>query len=610
MQGAFVSLGGQMLSDAVLQRVVIQQRLNDHSYCELECRSTMDRPIPGEDALGAACVITNTAEDGSQHTSFSGIVIDVALKHEVWGSYTCVLRAASTSWLHDRSPRNARFNGSLAAIAGNVDASSAVPDKPSPAEYVQYNETDWQFLLRVADDHGGWISTGLGETEVRDSFDAAVPLIFRDHSGLLEFHIEGQLRPAKIAAAHYDTATFQSSVLPGETKTPQFEQPGQAMASAVQSGSSSQALLGFSSRSRSMTNADLQTRAQFDAERAQGGAVTAGGVSRTLGLAAGGSVDVQNLGDANGTWNLVEVTHTWTQQEYSNTFRATPWKQWRHPHPPPRTAAPGVQVARVVSNVDPDQRGRLVVSLFWQGNALLLAPMASLHCGAGFGWAITPEVGDEVLVSFQDADPERPIILGSLWNAMHQPPRDQFATGDESIDSNNYVKRLVTKSGIRIHLTDTPGKQSISFATPTSNHLILSENVAETGRPAIGMETQGDIILRAAGRVHYRSAYHSAHVDNHEPVPVNVEFRRTYWDGTPIANLPYTLTLADGTKKTGRTDGSGFVQHSGVRAGSASVIYGDNKNTPKSSTTIAIHDDFADLAAAATPSSPSTEGKG
>ena len=561
MQGAFVSLGGKMLSDAVLQRVVIQQRLNDHSYCELECRSTMDRPIPGEDALGSDCVITNTAEDGSTHTSFSGIVIDVALKHEVWGSYTCVLRAASTSWLHDRSPRNARFNGSLAAIAGNADASSLVPDKPSPAEYVQYNETDWQFLLRIADDHGGWISTGLGDTQVRNSFDAAVPLIFRDHSGLLEFHIEGQLRPAKIAAAHYDTATFQSSVLPGESKTPQFEQPGQAMASAVQTGSSSQTLLGFSSRSRSMTNADLQTRAQFDAERAQGGAVTAGGVSRTLGLTAGGSVDVQNLGDANGTWNLLEVTHTWTQQEYTNTFRATPWKQWRNPHPPQRNAAPGVQVARVVSNVDPDQRGRLVVSLFWQGDALLLAPMASLHCGAGFGWTMMPEVGDEVLVSFQDADPERPIILGSLWNAIHPPPRDQFATGDESIDSNNYVKRLVTKSGIRIHMTDTPGKQSISLATPRSNHLILSENVAETGRPAIGMETQGDIILRATGRIHRQSAYHSAHVDGKEKKGAMVSITDVNGHTKAFESLDVVANLSDGSTFQGPV-GAGQAWHS------------------------------------------------
>ena len=545
MQGGFVSLGGAILADALLTRVVIQQRLNDHWYCELECRDTMDRPIPGEDALGSECVITNTAEDGTQHVSFRGTVIDVALKHEVWGSYTCVLRAASPSWLRDRSPRNARFDGSLSAVAGACGASTAVADKPSPAEYVQYNETDWQFLLRIADDHGGWIRAGLDGIEVLNSFDAAVPLIFRDHHGLLEFYIDGQLAPAKVAAAHYDPSVFKSSVLAGENKAPQFEQPGQQMGTAVQGGSSSQGLLGFSSRTRSWTNADMQQRAQFDAERAQGGAVTAGGVSRNPALTAGGSIDLQNLGDASGTWNLLEVTHTWTQKEYTNTFRATPWKQWRSPHPPQRSPAPGVQVGRVVSNVDPAQRGRLVVSLFWQDGTLLLAPMTSLHCGAGFGWTMIPEVGDEVLVAFEDADPERPVILGSLWNAVHPPPRDQFATSDES--ENNLVKRLVTKSGIRIHMVDTPGKQSISFATPRSNNLLLSESVAETSRPAISLSTLGDVILRAAGRIHRKSAFHSAHVDGKIMHSAMVSFADSAGDTSSYEDLKVSLGLTDGT---------------------------------------------------------------
>ena len=555
MQGASVQLGGVAVDDAILERVVIEQRLNDHSYCELRCRSTMDRPIPGEDALGAECTLNTAGEDGSQHVAFSGTVIDVAITHEVYGSYTCLVRAASDSWLRDHSPRVARFDGSLAAVAGATGASSSVPDKPSPSEYVQYGETDWQFLLRVADDHGGWIRTGLGDTEILNSFDSPVPLIYRDHYGLLEFHIEGQLRPAKVAAVQYDSSVATSSVLAGESKTPEFEQPGQKMASAVQSGSSSQALLGFSTRTRSDSNADMQTRAQFDAERAQGGAVTAGGTSRTLGLTAGGSVDLQNLGEANGTWNLLEVTHTWTQQEYSNTFKATPWKAWRHPHPPQRTHAPGVQVARVVSNVDPEQRGRLVVSLFWQGSALLLAPMASLHCGAGFGWTMMPEVGDEVLVAFQDADPERPVILGSLWNAVHTPPRQQFATADESENSNNYVKRLVTKSGIRIHITDTPGKESIALATPRSNYFLMSENVAETGRPAIGMETKGDIILRAAGRVHTRSAFNSNHVDGKEMHAAMVSYADTTGNTDLYQDLPVKLGLTSGESFNGEVGG-------------------------------------------------------
>ena len=612
MTGAFVAIGGNLLNQAMVQRVEVRQALNEHWTCEIECRDTLDHPIPGEAALGSSCVLRNTAEDGTETTIFDGIVVEVALRREVWGSYSAVLRGASSSWLIDHSPRYALFGtASVQSVAGQLGASCELPDQAGPAEYIQYGETNWQFLLRLADDNGGWVRSGLGGTELRNSFDPAVPLPFRGELGLLEFSVEGELAPAKVAAAQYDPAVFQSQLWPGEAKAPTFEPAGQHMGAAAASGSGSQSLLGSTSRSRSATSAAMQARAQADAERAQGAAVLGRGTSREPTLTAGGAITIGNLADANGTWYLTEVVHRWTPREYMNDFVATPWKQWHGAQRPEPARAHGVQVGRVVANHDPDQRGRLAVSLFWQeGGAMLLAPMSSLHCGAGFGLTATPEVGDEVLVGFTDGDPERPVILGSLWNGVHQPPREQFATADES--DNNLVKRLMTRSGLRIHIVDTPGQESISLATPRSNHLLMSEKVAETGRPAISLSTQGDILLRAEGRVHRQSDLHSVHVDNKELPLASVEFRRTYWDGDPIANLPYTITLADGKRQTGRTDSSGFAQRSGVRDGEASVIYGDNTNQPKSSTTIAVHDDFAQLAALAapTPASGSRGGKG
>ncbi len=330
------------------------------------------------------------------------------------------------------------------------------------------------------------------------------------------------------------------------------------MAGAVAAGSAQQSLLGFASRSRSATNADMQQRAQSEAERAQGGAVTGGGTSRAVALQAGGSAEISNLEGANGTWFLTEVTHQWTPREYENRFVATPWKQWRSPRPPRAGTAPGVQVARVVSNIDPEQRGRLVVSLFWQEDTLLLAPMSTLHSGAGFGFAVLPEVGDEVLVAFQDADPERPVILGSLWNGKHTPPRDQFLTADEQ--QNNLVKRFVTKSGIRIHMTDTPGKESIVLATPSSNVLQLTEHAEETGRPAIHLHSAGDILIRAAGRIHTHAQFHSAHIDGKVMHSVRVKMTDWWGNTTHYENLTLNAELSSGeTKQVPHAAGQHFT---------------------------------------------------
>ena len=58
-----------------------------------------------------------------------------------------------------------------------------------------------------------------------------------------------------------------------------------------------------------------------------------------------------------------------------------------------------------------------------------------------------PEVGDEVAVAFEDGDPERPVILGSMWNGVQQQPRAAFRGEDVS---DNSVKRIMTRSGNRI----------------------------------------------------------------------------------------------------------------------------------------------------------------
>ena len=76
-----------------------------------------------------------------------------------------------------------------------------------------------------------------------------------------------------------------------------------------------------------------------------------------------------------------------------------------------------------------------------------------------------PEIGDEVLVGFEHGDPERPYILGSLWNGVDSAPREEIWGGDVA---PNDIKRIMTKSGHRIQLSDKPGKEAIVIATPTN----------------------------------------------------------------------------------------------------------------------------------------------
>ncbi len=76
---------------------------------------------------------------------------------------------------------------------------------------------------------------------------------------------------------------------------------------------------------------------------------------------------------------------------------------------------------------------------------------------------------------------------------------------------------------------------------------------------------------------------------------VNLEFRRVYWDGTPIPNLTYTVVLPDGSNSGGRTDSTGYACHRGVTPGDAMVTYGLDPNPPKCAVTMEVDEDLVKL---------------
>ena len=114
-----------------------------------------------------------------------------------------------------------------------------------------------------------------------------------------------------------------------------------------------------------------------------------------------------------------------------------------------------------------------------------------------------PEIDDEVVIGFLDADPRDPVILGALHSSAKPSP---IPGADD-----NHEKGIVTRSGMRLHWNDDTVIATID--TPNGNQVVLSEdegsiligdengNTVTLNSDGIALDSAGDIKLTASGDV-------------------------------------------------------------------------------------------------------------
>jgi Rhs element Vgr protein len=166
----------------------------------------------------------------------------------------------------------------------------------------------------------------------------------------------------------------------------------------------------------------------------------------------------------------------------------------------------GLQIGVVVAlQDDPAGEDRIQVRLpaITETDGLVWARQALLDAGDGRGTSFRPEIGDEVVLGFLDADPRDPVIIGAMHSSAKPTP---IAGADD-----NHEKGIVTRSGMRVHWNDDTVVATID--TPNGNRIVLSEedgsllvedenaNKIEMTSDGIAMESPGDIKLKATGDV-------------------------------------------------------------------------------------------------------------
>ena len=149
----------------------------------------------------------------------------------------------------------------------------------------------------------------------------------------------------------------------------------------------------------------------------------------------------------------------------------------------------GLQLGTVTDNQDPDGEARVKVSV----PAILTDPAESLwarvvspDAGGKRGFCFLPEVGDEVLVGFLNGDPRHPVVVGRLHGSKNALP-DGFTDGKQ--------KGIVAKSDARIMFSEAD-KPAITISTPDGRKIVLDDDAQTI---TLSDKNDNKIVLDAAG---------------------------------------------------------------------------------------------------------------
>ena len=154
------------------------------------------------------------------------------------------------------------------------------------------------------------------------------------------------------------------------------------------------------------------------------------------------------------------------------------------------------QRARVVDNKDPEQLGRIRVQFLWQEQlpGSRITPWLRItqpHGGDDKGFYFIPEIDEEVMVAFENGNGEKPYVVGTLYHGQQHP-------GNQWPDSSNNVKAIRTRNGHTVEIHDEGQGGYIRIYDYQKENYILTYS---TDEKLIKLESTGNIELYAANDI-------------------------------------------------------------------------------------------------------------
>jgi len=514
-----VELDGSQ-SIQLISSVVINQYSNWHH--NFEVRGSLDN-VEGENAIsfnkshkliGKSIKIAFKADNSDEQLNlFKGIITEVNLSRYGGTAADIIFRGFSTSILMDDGPHCMSFfekplKDVVSTLTGkypqNVLNSKVKPTKNPTIPYiVQYNESAYNFLSRLASVYGQWFYYN-GIELIFGGMESTEPVELSFGHDLTSFQASLRVAPMNFEAYSYDYVTNKVLKAPssGATVAGLDNWGKKAMSGSESLYGTTQS---YSVKESVKDDAALKDIVLNRKSALAGELVKMTGVSSNPSLRVGMQISVRGGLIASqdddvmdyGSYTITQVSHhTDSLGSYSNKFEAIPGTLGIPPYNTTfKEPMCETQQAVVVDNKDPEGMGRIKVKFAWyEAEPSCWMRYVTSHAGKDRGMYWLPEVNDEVVVAFEGNNPSRPYALGSYYHGK--------AHSSDRKEDSNLTKTIRTASGNELTFFDKGGEESIHlFNKDKKNELLITMKddglIKIVSNKMIKIEAKEDIKVKA-----------------------------------------------------------------------------------------------------------------